>query len=55
MSFVIIKIKTGDCTLGPTLDGSQTPDPLLILDGVKDFVNWELEWSELLYRLVGLK
>jgi len=35
------------------LDGSQTPDPWLILDGVEGLVDWELQWSELLYRLVG--
>jgi len=38
---------------GAVLDGSQTPDSGLILDGVEDFVDGEPERSELLYRLVG--
>jgi len=37
------------------LDGSRMPDPELILDGVEDFVDGEPEWSELLYRLLGLE
>ena len=36
------------------LDGSQTPDLRLILDGIKDFIG-ELEQSELLYQLIGSK
>ena len=35
------------------LDGSRMPDPGLILDGVKDFVDGEPEQSELLYQLVA--
>ena len=38
---------------GVVLDGSQTPDPELILNGVEDFIDGEPEQSELLYRLVG--
>ena len=38
---------------GVVLDGSQMPDPGLILDGVEDFVDGEPERSELLYQLVG--
>ena len=40
---------------GIVLDGSRTPDSGLILDGVEDFVDGELERSELSYQLVGSK
>jgi len=38
---------------GVVLDGSRMPDPELIFDGIKDFIDGEPEQSELLYRLVS--
>ena len=38
---------------GVVLDGSQTPNPGLVLDGVEDLVDGEPERSELFCRLLG--
>jgi len=38
---------------GVVLDGFQTPDPGLIIDGIEGFVDRDHEGIELLYLLVG--
>ena len=38
---------------GVVLDGSHTPNPGLVLDGVEDLVEGESERSELFCRLLG--